>query len=128
MFVFVFVFLCLYIHICVFVFVEPVSCAPALPSEEHGDGRSQGTPGCENEHFGESESDMLTSNDTFNDLVVAVHPELGSDLTDNHTGQRLVGRRVPQLKKIKSFFFLFLNNNVSQPGREKGEPLDLGQG
>ena len=53
---------CLYIHICVFVFVEPVSCAPALPSEEHGDGRSQGTPGCENEHFGESESDMLTSN------------------------------------------------------------------
>ena len=54
----------------------------------------------ENEHFGESE-DMLTSN---GDLVVAVHPELGSDLTNNHTGQRLVGRRVPQLKKIKSFF------------------------
>ena len=107
--------------------MKPVSCAPALPSEEHGDGQSQGTPGCENEHFGESESDMLTSN---GDLVVAVHPELGSDLTDNHTGQRLVGRRVPQLKKIKSIklFFVFFNNNVSQPGREKGEPLDLGQG
>ena len=57
----------------------------------------------ENEYFGESESDMLTSN---GDLVVAVHPELGSDLTDNHTGQRLVGRRVPQLKKkTKKVFF-----------------------
>ena len=33
------------------------------------------------------------------DLVVAVHPQLGPNLTNNNTFQGLVGLRVPQLQK-----------------------------
>ena len=37
-------------------------------------------------------------NDVFH-LVVAVHPQLGSDLTNNDTRQRLMALRVPELQK-----------------------------
>ena len=44
----------------------------------------------------------VTSNDVDDDvfhLVVAVHPQLGSDLTNNDTRQRLMALRVPELQK-----------------------------
>ena len=43
-------------------------------------------------------------NDVFH-LVVAVHSQLGSNLTDNHTGQRLMGLWVPELQNPKICLF-----------------------
>ena len=59
-------------------------------------------------------------------VLFATNMSYGSNLTDNHTGQRLMGARVPELQKTKSSFYE--NLNKSQPGQEKDELLCLGQG
>ena len=63
-------------------------------------------------------------NDVFH-LVVAVHGHLGSDLTNNNTGQRLMALWVSELQKTNSSFFEEQDFVKSGPGREKGEPLGL---